>query len=55
MAADWGDGRFYYSGMAQAVLLDRLMPGWKDQVLVDGVSLEGLLMTAVKGEGQPGR
>jgi hypothetical protein len=55
MAADWGDGRFYYSGMAQAVLLDRLMPGWKDQVLVDGVSLEGLLMTAVKGEGQPSR
>jgi hypothetical protein len=47
MAADWGDGRFYYSGMAQAVLLDRLMPGWKEQILSDGVYLEGLLETAV--------
>ena len=26
-----GDGRFYYSGMAQAYLLDRLSPGWKDR------------------------
>jgi len=49
MAADWGDGRFYYSGMAQAVLLDRLMPGWKDQALEDGVFLEDLLEAAVEG------
>jgi hypothetical protein len=47
MAADWGDGRFYYSGMAQAVLLDRLMPGWKEQILSEGVYLEGLLAAAV--------
>jgi hypothetical protein len=32
MADDVGDGRFYYSGMAQAVMLDHLLPGWKDQV-----------------------
>jgi len=47
MADDHGDGRFYYSGMAQAVLLDRLLPGWKVQALQDGLFLEGLLATAV--------
>jgi hypothetical protein len=31
MADDTGDGRFYYSGMPQAVLLDRLMPGWRER------------------------
>lgn len=45
--ADAGDGRFYYTGMAQAVLLDRLLPGWKEQALAEGVWLEGLLETAV--------
>jgi hypothetical protein len=49
MADDEGDGRFYYSGMAQAVLLDRLMPGWKSQALDEGVFLEDLLDTAVTG------
>src|SRR5690606_15692975 len=29
MADDEGDGRFYYSGWAQAVILDHLMPDWK--------------------------
>jgi len=47
MADDHGDGRFYYSGMAQAVLLDRLLPGWKTQALPDGLFLEELLATAV--------
>lgn len=47
MADDEGDGRFYYSGMAQAVMLDRLLPGWKAQALADGVFLEDLLETAV--------
>jgi len=51
MADDEGGGRFYYSGMAQAALLDRLMPGWKDIALTGGASLETLLETAV---GQPG-
>ncbi|KAA3660068.1 MAG: hypothetical protein DWQ04_20460 [Chloroflexi bacterium] len=48
MAGDEGDGRFYYTGMAQAVLLDRLMPGWKALAMDDGVALEGLLETAVQ-------
>lgn len=47
MANDEGDGRFYYSGMAQAVLLDRLMPNWKAQALDEAVFLEDLLETAM--------
>lgn len=54
MAGDEGDGRFYYSGMAQAVLLDRLLPDWKEQALADDVFLEDLLETAV-AERQSGR
>lgn len=46
MADDVGDGRFYYSGMAQAVLLDRLAPGWKETALQDEVFLEELLAAA---------
>ncbi len=47
MAGDEGDGRFYYSGMAQAVLLDRFAPGWQAQVFADGVWLDDLLADAV--------
>lgn len=47
MAADEGDGRFYYTGMAQAVLLDRLLPSWKEVAFDDGVFLEDLLAEAV--------
>jgi hypothetical protein len=47
MAGDEGDGRFYYSGMAQAILLDRFAPGWKTQILSDGVWLDDLLDAAV--------
>lgn len=47
MADDVGDGRFYYSGMAQAVLLDRLSPGWKETALQDDIFLEELLATAI--------
>lgn len=43
MADSDGDGRFYYSGMAQAFLLDRLMPGWKSYALQPDVWLEELL------------
>jgi len=39
--------RFYYSGMAQAILLDRLSPGWKQQILSPGVFQEELLLRAV--------
>lgn len=49
MAGDEGDGRFYYSGMAQAALLDRLMPNWKMGALTGGTTLEGLLDAAVNG------
>ncbi len=50
MADDVGDGRFYYTGMAQAVLLDRLRPGWKEIIFEEGVFLEDLLATAVSGQ-----
>lgn len=43
-----GDIRFYYSGRTIAVLLDRLMPSWKDQVWQEGVWLEDLLLEAVE-------
>ncbi|HSM54906.1 MAG TPA: hypothetical protein VK879_02025 [Candidatus Sulfomarinibacteraceae bacterium] len=43
MAGDHGDGRFYYSGLAQAVLLDHLRPGWKAEVLNGEATLEALL------------
>jgi hypothetical protein len=43
-----GDTRFYYSGMAQAVLLDRFAPGWKDNFFSSQDSLESLLRVAVQ-------
>jgi len=48
MAGDEGDGRFYYSGLAQAVLLDRLLTGWKEQAMAEDVFLEGLLAQAIE-------
>lgn len=47
MAGDDGDGRFYYSGFAQAVILDRLAPGWKARLFEDHVWLEDLLAEAL--------
>ena len=47
MADDEGDGRFYYSGMAQSVLLDRLLPAWKISFLDGGEFLETLLEEAL--------
>ena len=43
-----GDSRFYYSGMAQAFLLDDLMPDWKERIMSNGVWLETLLAEAVQ-------
>jgi len=43
------DTRFYYSGMAQAMILDRLMPGWKCRAFVQDVWLEDLVAEAVRG------
>lgn len=42
------DTRFYYTGMLQAVMLDRLVPEWKKDALNEGVYLENLLEKAVK-------
>jgi hypothetical protein len=42
------DTRFYYSGMAQAMILDRLMPGWKSRALAREVWLEDLVAEAVR-------
>ena len=47
MAGDEGDGRFYYSGMAQAFLLDRLGADWKASALAQDVTLEALLAQVV--------
>ncbi len=43
-----GDTRFYYAGNAQAVLLDRLLPGWKPRALPGGEYLDRLLEEAVE-------
>ena len=43
------DTRFYYSGMAQALILDRLMPGWKSRAFAQDVWLEDLVAEAVRG------
>lgn len=42
-ARDASNVRFYYTGMAQARLLDRLLPGWKERVMQEGIWLEDLL------------
>jgi hypothetical protein len=47
MAGDEGNGRFYYSGWVQAVLLDRLNPGWQARLFEQDVMLEDLLRAAV--------
>ena len=48
MASDKGDGRFYYSGMAQAFLLDQLDPTWKQTLYADpSLNLADLLRRAL--------
>lgn len=47
-ASQSGDIRFYYTGMAQAFLLDQLMPAWKGRILDASATLEDLLAEAVK-------
>ncbi|MFZ5807957.1 MAG: hypothetical protein ACOY16_01630 [Chloroflexota bacterium] len=42
------DGRFCCSGMAQAYLLDRLLPGWKERTFDDDVWLKTLQAEALK-------
>jgi hypothetical protein len=48
MAGSEGDMRFYYSGLAQATLLDRLAPGWRTQAINRGVFLEEFLRMSIK-------
>lgn len=43
LADDGSLVRFYYTGMVQAMLLDRHYPGWKDAIMADDVWLEMLL------------
>lgn len=45
-----GVTRFYYTGAAQAFLLDRLAPGWQAQAMQPDVFLEDLLASAVGAE-----
>lgn len=52
-AGQEGENRFYLTGMAQAALLDRLLAGWKEQALADGVFLEDLLRQVVEAESNP--
>jgi hypothetical protein len=47
MAGDHGDGRFYFSGFAQAVLLDCLLPEWKTRAFENSVWLDELLAEAI--------
>jgi hypothetical protein len=42
-----GESRFYYGGMLQAVMLDRLMPGWQDAIFDENVYLDDLLRKAI--------
>jgi len=44
------EARFYYTGMLQAVMLDRLVPEWKKDAFNEGAYLENLLGKAVKDE-----
>ena len=43
-----GEGRFYYTGMVQAVLLDQLMPKWKTRILSEQLTPEDLLREATQ-------
>ena len=45
-----GEPRIYMTGLAQAFLLDDLMPGWKEHYWKEGVFLEDLLRQAIAEE-----
>lgn len=42
-----GESRFYYGGMLQAILLDRVYPDWKKEIFKEDIFLEDLLRNAV--------
>jgi hypothetical protein len=41
------ESRFYYAGMAQGFLLDRLLPDWRTRILSENVFLEDLVDEAI--------
>jgi hypothetical protein len=43
-----GDTRFYYTGMAQAFLLDKLKSDWKTHIMREGVWLDDLLQDVIE-------
>jgi len=47
-----GEVRFYYTGLAQAMLLDRFAPRWKERALADGGFVEDWLADALEHAGQ---
>jgi hypothetical protein len=47
-AAQEGEPRFYYTGLAEGLLLDRLASGWQEGALQDGVWVEDLLQQAIQ-------
>jgi hypothetical protein len=47
-----GETRFYYSGMAQAFLLDRFSPGWRNQMFENNTYLEDALTRALTARGK---
>lgn len=42
-----GESRFYYGGMLQAMLLDRLNPDWKNEIFDEDIFLEDLLRNSI--------
>jgi len=48
LQAHGDETRFYYAGMAQGFLLDRLLPDWKSRILIENVFLEDLLDEAIR-------
>jgi hypothetical protein len=45
-----GENQLYMTGMAQAFLLNDIMPGWKEKYWDEGIFLEDLLREAITGE-----
>lgn len=43
-----GESRFYYGGMLQAVMLDRLLPNWKNSAFDENIYLDDILKKAVE-------
>jgi hypothetical protein len=46
-AVQESDSLFYYTGMAQAFLLERMYPGWQTRIMEEGIYLEDLLQVVI--------